>query len=62
MQSVPVRYSATVRVTAAVLVSGARYSCNESGDDSIDDAMECDGDYVGPTAVDSTYADDDDCY
>ena len=31
-------------------------------DDSIDDETECDGDYVGPTAVDSECADDDDCY
>jgi hypothetical protein len=33
-----------------------------SDDDSIDDGMECDGDDVGPTAVDSECADDDDCY
>jgi hypothetical protein len=31
-----------------------------SDDDSIDDGMECDGDYVGPTAVDLECADDDD--
>jgi hypothetical protein len=31
-----------------------------SDDCSIDDRMECDGDYVEPTAVDSECADDDD--